>query len=207
VPWIEIVDLIEKEDFSFTFMGSHGNTFLDRIFLGSVTENVINHSTKPVLIYKLQKSGSPLPAYCRNIFSRILYATDFSETSKKCIPYIEEMISNQTIGLTILHVQDMKNLDSAGPEELDKFNSLDLERLEQLKRHFEGKGLKRVMTLLTSGHSVTEILNYARTEEATIIVMGRKGKSNLKEMLLGGVAQRIIHKSPIPVFVVEESRQ
>ncbi len=206
VPWIEIVDLIEKEKYSFIFMGSHGNNFLDRVFLGSVTENVIHHSTKPVLVYKFQKIGTPPPVYCRNIFSKILFATDFSDTSKKCIPYIENMISPNTLSLTILHVQDMRNLKHAGPEKLEEFNRLDLERLEKIKTHFEGKGINRVMSLLTSGYSIPEILNYAKTEEATIIVMGRKGKSNIKEILLGGVAENIIHKSPVPVFVVEDSK-
>ncbi len=205
VPWIEIVDLIEKGNFSFTFMGSHGNSFLDRVFLGSVTENVIHHSTKPVLIYKILKIGSKPPPFCRNIFGKILYATDFSETSKKCIGYIENMITGETQGLTILHVQDMRNLKHVGPDKLEEFNRIDLERLEQLRKHFEDRGVKRVMSLLTSGYSIPEILNYARSEEATIIVLGRKGKSNLKEMLLGGVAQTIIHKSSVPVFLVEEN--
>ncbi len=206
VPWIEIVDLIEKGDYSFTFMGSHGNSFLDRMFLGSVTENVVHHSSKPVLIYKIQKNGLKAPPYCRNIFGKILYTTDFSETSKKCIPYIEEMHNMENQGLTILHVQDMRNLKHVSSEKLSEFNRIDLERLEELKQYFLSKGFKRVMSLLTTGYSIPEILNYAHTEDATIIVMGRKGKSNIKEMLLGGVAETIIHKSPVPVFLVEENK-
>ncbi|MGA2141711.1 MAG: universal stress protein [Brevinematales bacterium] len=207
VPWIEIVELIEKGDFSFTFMGSHGNSFLDRVFLGSVTENVIHHSSKPVLIYKLLKNSDHegISAYCRNIFGKILYATDFSETSERCIPYIEKMLADTSQSLTILHVQDMRNLKYAGPDKFEKFNSTDLVRLEDLKKHFEKRGAGRVMSLLTSGYSIPEILNYARSEEATIIVLGKKGKSNIKEMLLGGVAETIIHKSPVPVFLVESS--
>ncbi len=203
VPWIEIVDLIDKGDFSFTFMGSHGNSFLDRVFLGSVTENVIHHSSKPVLIYKIQRSGSKPVEFCRNVFGKILYATDFSETSKNCIPYIENMMTSRTQSLTILHVQDMRNLKHTAPDQIEEFNRIDLERLEELKKHFESKGVTRVISLLTSGYSIPEILNYALTEEATVIVIGRKGKSNIKEMLLGGVAETIIHKSTVPVFMVE----
>ena len=175
------------------------------MFLGSVTENVIHHSSKPVLIYKLLKNSDPegTSAFCRNIFGKILYATDFSETSERCIPYIEKMLADTSQSLTILHVQDMRSLKHAGPDKFEEFNSTDLIRLEDLKKHFENRGAGRVMSLLTSGYSIPEILNYARSEEATLIVLGKKGKSNIKEMLLGGVAETIIHKSPVPVFLVE----
>ena len=97
----------------------------------------------------------------------------------------------------------MRNLKHTAPDQIEEFNRIDLERLEELKKHFESKGVTRVISLLTSGYSIPEILNYARTEEATVIVIGRKGKSNIKEMLLGGVAETIIRKSTVPVFMVE----
>ena len=75
--------------------------------------------------------------------------------------------------------------------------------MEKLKNHFIKAGFSNVMTLLSTGYSIPEILNYIRTEEPSIIVLGKKGKSNLKEMLLGGVADTIIRKSEIPIFVVE----
>jgi len=207
IPWIEIVDVAEKGDFSFIFMGSHGNSFLDRMLLGSVTENVVHHSRKPVFVYKIQKDTEKSSPFCVNIFGKILYTTDFSETSKKCIPYVEKMLNPLNQGLIILHVQDMRNLKHVSPEKMEEFNRIDLERLDQLKKHFEERGFKRVMSLLSSGYSIPEILNYARSEEVTIIVMGRKGKSNIKEMLLGGVAETIVHKAAVPVFLVEEDKK
>ncbi len=202
IPWIEIVDFSEKGDFSFILIGSHGSSFLDRSLLGSVTEKVVQHSKKPILIYKLKK-GKEEGLYCENIFRKILYCTDFSSSSEKCIPYIENMVStNQQ--LIILHVQDLRNLKYTEPEKIDEFNKRDLERLENLKKHFESKNFKNVMTLLTTGYSITEILNYSISEKPTLIVIGRKGKTDLKEMLLGGVSQTIIHKSEIPIFLVED---
>lgn len=204
IPWIEIVDTAEKGNFSFILIGSHGNTFMDRVLLGSVTEHVVHHSKKPIFVFRLKNNYTIDNApYCVEVFRKILFATDFSETSNRCIPYIEKMLNQSSQDLLILHVQDLRNLKHAAPEKIDEFNRIDQERLAELKAHFEGKGFKRVMTLLTTGYSISEIINYTNSENPSIIVMGKKGKSNLKEMLLGGVAETIIRKSKVPVFLVE----
>jgi len=202
IPWIEIIDAAEKGNFSFILIGSHGSSFIDRLLLGSVAERVIQHAKVPVLIYKF-KRDSVGGLVCQNIFERILFCTDFSSSSEKCIPYVENMLTNHNQRLIILHVQDLRNLRHVQPEKIEEFNRIDLERLDELKKHFERVGFKNVMTLLTTGYSISEILNYAATEDPTIIVVGKKGKTNLKEMLLGGVSQTLIQKSNKPVFLVE----
>ncbi len=204
IPWIEIVDLSERGDFSFIIIGSHRSSFLDRVILGSVTEKVVQHSKKPILIYKIKNKSNDEGLYCENIFRKILYCTDFSHSSEKCIPYIESMCQNNNQQLIILHVQDLRSLRYAEPDKIDDFNKRDLERLEALRSHFMAKGFKNVMTLLTTGYSITEILNYSSTENPSLIVIGKKGKTNLKEMLLGGVSQTLIYKSNIPIFLVED---
>ena len=55
IPWIEIVDQAERGKYSFILIGSHGNSLVDRVLLGSVTENVVQHSTKPIFIFRLKK--------------------------------------------------------------------------------------------------------------------------------------------------------
>ncbi|MGC8764883.1 MAG: universal stress protein [Brevinematia bacterium] len=204
IPWIEIVDMAEKKDFSFILIGSHGSSFLERVLLGSVTERVVQHSKKPILIYKLKKGKQNQGLFCIDIFKKILYCTDFSVSSERCIPYIESMLNNKDQELLILHVQDLRNLKHVDPAKIDEFNKIDLERLAKLKEHFEKVGYKKVMTLLTTGYSISEIMNYSVTEEPSIIVIGKKGKTNLKEMLLGGVSQTLIHRSNVSIFMVEE---
>jgi nucleotide-binding universal stress UspA family protein len=207
IPWIEIVDIAEKGSYSFIMIGSHGSNILDKMFLGSVTQNVVHHSSKPIFIFRFRENFKKSVApFCQDIFGKILYATDFSESSKKCIPYIDKMVNKTSQSLIILHVQDLRNLKHVPPEQIEEFNRIDLERLEELKVHFEKAGYGRVMTLLSTGYSIPEILNYIRSEEPTILVIGKKGKSNIREMLLGGVAETMIHKSGIPVFIVEGNK-
>jgi nucleotide-binding universal stress UspA family protein len=51
-PAHEIVDFAEKNDIDLIVMGSHGKTGIMRFLLGSVTEKVVRHSKKGVLIVK-----------------------------------------------------------------------------------------------------------------------------------------------------------
>ena len=52
IPHEEIVKIAEDEGADIIIMGSHGKTNLRDILLGSVTENVIKKSNKPVLVVK-----------------------------------------------------------------------------------------------------------------------------------------------------------
>jgi nucleotide-binding universal stress UspA family protein len=51
-PADEIVKFAEKNDVDLVVIGSFGKTGIKRFLLGSVAENVVRHSKKPVLVIK-----------------------------------------------------------------------------------------------------------------------------------------------------------
>lgn len=207
IPWEEISDIAEKEDFSLIYMGSHGSRLLKRVFLGSVTENVLHHSTKPLLIHKFRnRTGSDYdPDYEtteNNLFKKILYATDFSENSKKCIPYIDSISPHVNEELIMLHIQDLRTLKYVSEEKISQFNKIDYERFDALKEHFQNMGYTNIKSLIKTGQSIIEILDIINQLKPTLVIMGAKGKTNLKEMLLGSVTEIIVHKSKSPILIV-----
>ena len=50
---LKIVDVAEQEGCDLIFMGSHGRSGWGQILLGSVTNKVLSHTTKPVLVHRL----------------------------------------------------------------------------------------------------------------------------------------------------------
>jgi nucleotide-binding universal stress UspA family protein len=52
------------------------------------------------------------------------------------------------------------------------------------------------------GRTFVEIIQYARRVGADLIVMGTHGRSALKQMLLGSVAEKVVRKAPCPVLTV-----
>lgn len=51
-PANEIINFAQKNDIDLIIMGTLGKTGIQRFLLGSVTENVIRHSKKPVLVVR-----------------------------------------------------------------------------------------------------------------------------------------------------------
>jgi nucleotide-binding universal stress UspA family protein len=49
----KIVDVAEQENCDLIFMGSHGRSGWGQLLLGSVTNKVLSHTTKPVLVHRL----------------------------------------------------------------------------------------------------------------------------------------------------------
>jgi nucleotide-binding universal stress UspA family protein len=52
-PALKIVDVAEQQHCDLIFMGSHGRSGWGQLLLGSVTNKVLSHTGKPVLVHRL----------------------------------------------------------------------------------------------------------------------------------------------------------
>ena len=52
------------------------------------------------------------------------------------------------------------------------------------------------------GHPAREICAYANEQGHDMVVMGTRGRSEVKELVLGSVSQAVLHHAPCPVLVV-----
>jgi nucleotide-binding universal stress UspA family protein len=52
---LKIVEVAEQHNCDLIFMGSHGRSGFGQLLLGSVTNKVLSHTTKPVLVHRLIK--------------------------------------------------------------------------------------------------------------------------------------------------------
>jgi nucleotide-binding universal stress UspA family protein len=60
-PANELIRYAEEERMDIVIMGSHGKTGLERLFLGSVAENMVRHSKVPVMVVKEKcRSGTEI---------------------------------------------------------------------------------------------------------------------------------------------------
>jgi len=73
-----------------------------------------------------------------------------------------------------------------------------------LKETLEALGLPedRVRTEVQVGEPAEEIVDLARLDGYDLIVVGSRGLSPVKELLLGSVSHRVVHTAPCPVMVV-----
>lgn len=72
-----------------------------------------------------------------------------------------------------------------------------------IKEHHELKKLKGLDSMLVKGLPSSRILEVADKIGASMIIMGSMGLTGLKHLLIGSVAEQVVHLSPIPVSVVK----
>lgn len=61
----------------------------------------------------------------------------------------------------------------------------------------------KAKTLLKEGQTTQEIIRTAKEEQSDLIVIGARGVSKLREILLGSVSDGVTRNAPCPVLVVK----
>jgi nucleotide-binding universal stress UspA family protein len=144
----------------------------------------------------------------KEMFKKILYPTDFSEVSKKAINYIKQLKDAGTQEVVVLHVLNEKGVEAMARYASGSFDEL-LQRVEKeaademkkIEADLKESGFK-VKLRIEIGIPLTDILKVEEEEGVSAIVIGSHGKSNVEEMLLGSVSEKVIRKSKNPVLVI-----
>jgi nucleotide-binding universal stress UspA family protein len=64
----------------------------------------------------------------------------------------------------------------------------------------------KLHTVFKVGHPVEELLKIAISENADLMVMGIKGRSDLEHILMGSVAEKVFRRSPIPILSYRDQK-
>jgi len=73
--------------------------------------------------------------------------------------------------------------------------------LERVRRRLAARGL-RVRLLVRAGDPAAQILRAAREQAADLIAMCTHGRSGLRRVMFGSVAEAVIRRTPLPLLVV-----
>jgi len=145
------------------------------------------------------------------MFKKILYPTDFSDVAAKAMDYIKQLKEAGSQEVVILHVINQRTIDglmrhSISDSNIDKWRKMakDVaqESLTEMSNELEDVGFK-VKNIIKTGFPWSEILNLEEKEAPSIIVIGSHGRSNIGEIFLGSVSERVIRKCKSPVMVIK----
>ena len=144
------------------------------------------------------------------MFERILYPTDFSTMARKTFDFIEKLKQSGTMEVVVLNVLDIRDIDIlgtsySGQDFLPVQQAFEDKAKEEIS--YVGNELRqfgfRVKTRVEKGIPFREILRVAEEEDVSLIVIASHGKSNISEMFLGSVSEKVIRKSKKPVLVIK----
>ncbi|WP_276256453.1 universal stress protein [Halomontanus rarus] len=135
------------------------------------------------------------------MYDRILIAVDGSDEAERAAKRGLEFARGFDATVDITYVVDRKSLRLATAGEKARLRERGASVLEEIEELASAIG-QPVTTELTEGKPAIRIAEYATERDATLIVVGRQGTTGLGKRLLGGVTERLLHRSDVPVFVV-----
>lgn len=142
-------------------------------------------------------------------FTKILVAVDGSEASMDAADYAIEIARKYDSELIALYVI-LSDITLFGPNlpphiiEIRQQAQQHLDRIKQkLSDHAYDDKIHMGTEIISSTTTVGGIVNFAERENVDLIVIGTKGRSGFKKLLLGSVASGVVTYAHCPVIVVK----
>jgi nucleotide-binding universal stress UspA family protein len=164
-------------------MGRHGYTGLTRLLMGSVTARVIGHSPCNVLV---------VPREVPLSFKRLLVASDGSPFSDAA--WTEALSLAKTMGSELVGVSVAAS-------------DRDIPAATQVVRGLEESASQQGIvldTMIPMGRPEEGIVKAADFKAASLIIVGSHGRTGIKRLLMGSVAERVIGDAKCPGLVVKK---
>ena len=139
---------------------------------------------------------------------RILIPLDFSHHAEAILEWGAHLAKEHGSQVILVHAYhlpvEFQQLEGAYLPP-DFWTNVKTEAQQVLERHAEqlrAQGVA-VETVVREGYPATVIQEEAEEQRADLIVIGTRGLSGLKHLLLGSVAERVVQKAPCPVLTVK----
>jgi nucleotide-binding universal stress UspA family protein len=209
-PAYEINRVACERSASLVVVGSLGASLVGDVLLGSTAHSVLQNARFPTLLVRLEMiqedGGRRCRAACQDYFQHILFPTDFSDNAEHAFLYLEHIVRETKARVTLLHVQDESKIERHLKDRLDEFNKVDAERLERMKCRLDQCGAAAITTEIPYGSPTRVILDRARSNGFSLIVMGSQGRAFIQEVFMGSVANNVARFAPVPALFVPAVR-
>jgi nucleotide-binding universal stress UspA family protein len=123
---------------------------------------------------------------------KILTALDGSKTAESVLPYLETLLATEDANVTLVQV-----VPAGAPDRLDVAAAY----LQKISASLRARGAV-VDTAVETGAPAAELALKAARGGYSLLLMCSRGKSGLKRLFLGSVAEEVLRRSTIPVLIV-----
>lgn len=194
-PHRRINGVAETVHADMTIVGSRGQSPLENRVIGSTARNLARTTVTPLLVNRIQRATDEPDVLHEHLFERMLYATDFSENAQQAFDAFS-YLRHATEEATLVHVESPKEPDH------DEDPSA---RLGDLAGRLEDWGID-TRTELRRGDPADEILAVEEAVTPSTVLIGSRGRSRLRRLLLGSVSEDIVARANGNVMLVPPAR-
>jgi len=142
-----------------------------------------------------------------------LVPVDFSKSAELALDHAIRLARQNKAPLILLHVIDNQSVIMAAPEGVTPALYLDYEKIVREEAETQMRKLLKKKKLgpkdgralfVRRGDPARAIANQAKKLKASMIVMGSHGRTGLKRLVLGSVAERTLRYAGCPVLIVKK---
>lgn len=143
---------------------------------------------------------------------RILFPTDFSESSRQALPYAVALAETHDAELHLLHASVLHASDPANPShqfpEMANLQEQLEERADARMKEMIREHAPEPLTVVREQHrgisAPPVILEYVEERDIDLVVMGTHGRRGLRHLMLGSVTEEVVRRAPCPVLTARE---
>jgi nucleotide-binding universal stress UspA family protein len=139
------------------------------------------------------------------MFENILVAVDGSKHSDAAFDVATDIAQKYSSQLFILHVfQGGTGSGTLVSSEFeDDMRSVGQQILDSYEAKAKQKGLQNVRMFLQEGDAAKRIMETANEIDCGLLLMGRRGRGDFKELLLGSVSHKVTNHADCPVLIAK----
>ncbi|VTT85847.1 Universal stress protein [Halorubrum sp. DM2] len=195
-PYRRINGIAETVHADLSVVGSRGQSPLKNRIIGSTARNLARTTVVPLLVNRVERATDEPDVLREHLFQRILFATDFSENADRAFDAFS-YLRHATEEATLVHVRSPKDegVDDVNPREQLADHASTLENWD-IETRIE----------VRQGDPAAEILSVEAEVTPSTILVGSKGRSRIRRLLLGSVSEEIVARATGNVFLVPPPR-
>jgi nucleotide-binding universal stress UspA family protein len=133
------------------------------------------------------------------MLKKILVAMDGSENAERALWWVEKYAAREKAQVVLFRAVDPAEFD---PEFLSSSLAEARDYLLRMEKEINYAGLP-CKTVVRQGSPAKEIVKAALDERCDLILMTTRGGSKVKRWAIGGVTEKVLRMSPIPVLPVQ----
>lgn len=144
------------------------------------------------------------------MYKRVLVPLDGSELGESVLPFLTDIAGPLDMTIVLLRVLEpipptvVDGVRSPIMDDLDARRRDAVEYLAPLAVALRGRGIDTT-TIVRLGRPDDEILAAARAEGVDLIAMSTYGRSGLGRLLFGSVAEQVLRRAEVPVFLMRQT--